>query len=442
MLIFGTTYWITKSLWFVNVVSIAAAALLIYYACRIMDRKYGVPIPFLVFAAFMMMTPFSFSATLGSGSGLLNTLIIFIALLYINKLSSLKNRIIVVVFLSMANLTRPDNWVSKYLMLFFIFTLKYLPGNRPKFDKYDLLFLIPMGMPIVWHLMDYAVFGDLFYSRKVAQRFVTEYARSNNVFDWHKYPGMVKSSFFNTFYLSSWLSVKTLGLIALCIIGIVTMFIKQRRTLLFMACPFFGTIAFYFVTYVNEMLFMGRFLFYNYIFIFFVLSVGIAQLSSFVLHIPVRYLRNFIRVAVACLIVFLIVHKPFKAKIIDSMIPGFKNRSVTVKKENEAVRAIKNDVNLNGDNCVIFTTLYVACSRISLELRTGRDVYLLERLVGLQKLGVKDFLPDLRNRTAYLAYHGSVGGNIGELIQKIEKEAGKTEAIFDEGGLNICKCFY
>ena len=124
MLIFGGTYWITGSLWFVNMVSMIAAALLIYYACRIMDRKYGVAIPFLVFAAFMMMTPFSFRAALGSGSGLLSALSMFIALLYIDKLGSLKNRIMVIVFLSMASLTRPDNWVSAGLMIFFIFILK------------------------------------------------------------------------------------------------------------------------------------------------------------------------------------------------------------------------------------------------------------------------------------------------------------------------------
>ncbi len=438
MILFGLTYRITGSLWFVNALFVVAAALLIYYTCRIMDKSYGVPIPFLVFAVLVMMMPFFFGATLGGGSGLLNTMFLLIALAYIRDLSRLRNRIMVIVFLSAASLTRPDNWANTYLIVFCIFALKYFPRNRPQFDRADLLFLIPLFMPAVWHIMDYFVFGNVFYSRWLAQRFAIEYSNRSKVFDWHKYPGLVKSAFFSAFYLSAWLSVRTLILIALSVTGIVTMFIKQRRILLFMACPFLGTIVFYLATYVRGMLFMNRFLFYNYVFIIFAVSVGIAQLGIFVLYLPVRYLRNILQVALTCLIVLFIVYVPFKTKIVDSMLPGLKARSTVVKRESKAVRSIENDLS-SGDNPVIMANLSIATSRIALRVRTGKDIYLLERLVGLEKLGVQDFLPDMKNRTVYLAYGKSVKGGVKNLIQRIEEEAVKIETIFDEDGLKISK---
>jgi hypothetical protein len=439
MILFGLTYRITGSLWFVNILFVVAAALLIYFACRIIGRNYGVPVPYMVFAALVVMTPFSFGAAVGGGSGLLNTLFTFIALAYTEDLSRLRNRVLVIIFLSMASLTRPENWVNTYLVIFCLFALKYAPRNRPGFSKSDLLLLIPLTMPLTWHLMDYAVFGNIFYGRWLAQRFAIEYATRHDAFEWHKYPGMVKAGFFQTFYLSSWLSIRTITMIILSLVGVVTIFIKQRRMLLLLACSFFGTIAFYFVAYINEMLFLSRFMYYNYIFIFFVISVGIAQLCSFFLYIPVRYLRNAVQIALACAIVLYIVYTPFKTGVMGSLIPGFKARAEVVRKENRAIRALAEDVE-PGDKPVILTTLYIACSRIVLELGTGKDIYLMERVVGLERLGVKDYLPDFEGRTIYLAYHGSVSGNIRDLIERIEKNARKVETIFQGDGLEIRKC--
>jgi hypothetical protein len=288
--------------------------------------------------------------------------------------------------------------------------------------------------------MDYFVFGNLFYSRWLAQRFAIEYS-SSRTFDWHKYPGLVKSAFFGTFHLSSWLSARTLTLIVLSVIGIVTMFMKQRRMLLFMVCPFLGTIFLYFAVYIKGMLFMSRFLFYNYIFIFLVVSVGIAQLGIFILHLPVKYLRNVLQVILACLMVFFIAYTPFKTKILASMLPGLKARAEVVRKENIAVQSIMDDLSV-GDEPVILANLSIATSRIALKLGTGKDIYLLERLVGLEKLGVQDPLPDMRGRTVYIAYGKSVKGGIRNLIQRIEKKAVEMETIFDEYGLRICKCLH
>jgi hypothetical protein len=209
--------------------------------------------------------------------------------------------------------------------------------------------------------------------------------------------------------------------------------------LLLLACSFFGTIAFYFVAYINEMLFLSRFLYYNYVFIFFALSVGIAQLSNFLLYIPVRYLRNAMQMALACAIVLYIVYAPFKTSVMGSLIPGFKARADVVRKENRAIRALAEDVE-PGNKPVILTTLHIACSRIALELGTGKDIYLMERVVGLERLGVKDYLPDLAGRTIYLAYHESVSGNMRDLIERIEKNARKVETIFQGDGLEIRKC--
>ena len=89
------------------------------------------------------------------------------------------------------------------------------------------------------------------------------------------------------------------------------------------------------------------------------------------------------------------------------------------------------------DDPVIITTLRIACSRVALELGTGKDIYLVERVVGLERLGVKDYLPDLAGRTVYLAYHKSVSGSMKDFIQRIEKNAKNVEIIFDRDGLEI-----
>ena len=123
------------------------------------------------------------------------------------------------------------------------------------------------------------------------------------------------------------------------------------------------------------------------------------------------------------------------------MIPGLKSRADVVEKENKAVRALVGEAKTR-DKPVILTTLHIACSRVALELGTGREIYLAERVVGLESLGVKDYLPDLTGRTVYLAYHKSVGGRIRELIQRIEKNAREIETIFDADGLEIRKCSY
>ena len=67
MILFGLIYWVTGSLWLINILFVVAAALLIYFACRIMGRNYGVLVPYLVFAAFVMMTPFSFGTAVRGG---------------------------------------------------------------------------------------------------------------------------------------------------------------------------------------------------------------------------------------------------------------------------------------------------------------------------------------------------------------------------------------
>ncbi|MFC2172137.1 hypothetical protein ACFLU6_05840 [Acidobacteriota bacterium] len=438
MILFALTYGITESLWFVNMLFIVATALIIYYACRIMGRNYGNPIPYLVFAALVVMTPFSFGAAVGGGAGPLNTLFMLIALTYIKDLDRLKNRILVVIFLSATCLTRPENWVSTYLIIFFIFALKYLPRSRPSFSRSDLVLLIPLTMPLVWQLMDYAVFGKFSYGGWLTQRFAVEYATEHNGFEWHQYPAMLKSAFSGAFQLSSWLSAKTTAFIALSLAGIVSMFKKQRRVLLYVACSFFGTITFYFVTYVNEMLFLSKFLYFNYVCILFFISVGIAQLSNFILYMPVRYLRNAIQVAAACAIILFIAYAPFKTIVLGSQVPGFEARVGVIEKENRAIRALAEDIK-PGENAVILTTLNIECSRIALELGTGRDIYLMERVVGLERLGVKDYLPDLAGRTVYLAYHKSVSGSMKEFIQRIEKNAKETETIFDREGLDIRK---
>jgi len=384
MILFGLIYWITGNLWFIHVLFAVAGALLVYCACHIMGQHYATLVPFLVFAVLTMVTPFIFGAMLGGGSGLLSTLFLFIALVYLQDLSPLRNRLMVIIFLSVASLARPDNWVNVGLIVTCVFGLKYLPRNRPRFNRIDLLFLIPLLMPVVWHIWDYAIFGNVFFSGWLAQRFAIEYAGHSNSFDWQQFPGLLKSAFFNAFHVSSWVSLRALVYISLSVIGVVVMFMKQPRMLLFMACSFFGSIAFYFITHTRGMLFLGRFLFYNYVFILFALSVGIAQLGVLILHLPVRYLRNILQIAWVFLIVMFIVYTPFRTKILVSL-PHLKTRANMVKQENKAIQALKGDLP-SGEKPIILSTLSVSSSRIALQLGMGEGLYLLERLAGPERI--------------------------------------------------------
>ena len=441
MLLLGVTYAITGNLWFVNAIFLIAAALLVYYASQLMSGVRQRLIPPLVFAALLMTMPFSFGTTLRGGSGLLSTLSIFVALSYLQKPDCSKNRVMAIVFLSIANLTRPENWVNTFLIVSFMFAWRYLPKRRLPFRKNDLLFLIPFGMPFLWHLVDYAVFGDFFYSTHIAQRFVLEYVNRNYTFDWHKYPDLLKSSFFGTFYLHSWLSPRTLVILAFTVTGIVVLFQRQRRMLFFMILGFLGTIAFYFATYVKGMLFLRRFLFYDYICIFLFLSVGVARFARLALYLPVRYLRNLVQVAAAALVVLYFVYTPFHAAI-GSQISQLKHRSVAVRRENKAIDALKEDMLARDSVPIVITTLLVSPARVSLKLHTGKDIYLFEKLVGLKRLGVKHFLPKLEGRTVYAGYHKSVGGDMKKMIQGIEGGAGNTQTVYDDGVLRISRNSY
>ena len=132
------------------------------------------------------------------------------------------------------------------------------------------------------------------------------------------------------------------------------------------------------------MVFLGRFLFYNYVFILFALSVGIAQLGVLILHLPVRYLRNILQIAWVFLIVMFIVYTLFRTKILVSL-PHLKTRANIVKQENKAIQALKGDLP-SGEKPIILSTLSVSSSRIALQLGMGEGLYLLERLAGPERI--------------------------------------------------------
>jgi hypothetical protein len=440
MLLFGLLYRVSESLWLVNMLFVVTTALLIYYGCRIIGRTGGAFAPCLVFAALVVMMPLSFSVAVHGGSGLPNTLFAFMALAYANDLNRLRDRIVMVVCLSAASLARPENWVSASLIILCVLGLTLQRPYRCSLRRHDVLLVIPLIMPVLWHLIDYGVFGNFFYSKWLAHRYAIEYETLHHASEWFRYPALVKDAFFQTLHVPSWRSVRAIVLVVLALMGARTLFMRQWRMLLFLACLFCGTIAFYFVVYLNGLLIFPRFFYCAYIVVFILVAVGVGQIVSVAPEMLGGRWRSAVRVTMAgALLAFLLA--PFGSELLAERIPELRNVADDVAQQYKAVDALVHHAR-SDSRPVIVSTLSISPARIALALHTGRDIYLAERVVGLERLGVTDHLPLLEGRAVYLAYDTAEDSRVAALLESIEKKAKSIEILFDEGGVRVHKCMY
>jgi hypothetical protein len=440
MLLFGLLYRVSGSLWVVNMLFVVATALLIYYGCRIIGRTDGTFAPCLVFAALVAMMPLSFSVAVHGGSGLPNTLFAFMGLAYASDLNRLRDRIVMVVCLSAASLARPENWVSACLIILCVLGLTLQRPYRYSLRRHDLLLVIPLIMPVVWHLIDYGVFGNFFYSKWLAHRYAIEYETSHHGSEWFRYPALVKDAFYETLHVPSWRSVRAVVLVVLALMGARAIFMRQRRMLLFLACLFCGTIAFYFVVYLSGLLIFPRFFYCAYIVVLILVAVGVGQIASVAPEMLGGRWRSAVRVAmVGAVVAFLL--GPFGSELLAERIPELRNVAEDVAQQSKAVNALVHHAR-SDSRPVILSTLSIAPARIALALHTGRDIYLAERVVGVERLGVTDHLPLLEGRAIYLAYGDGEDSSVAALLASIEKKAKRIEILLDEGGVRVRKCVY
>lgn len=448
MALFGFVYWITRDLWFVNLVCVAATAVTVYIGCRLIVKHYSNPIGCVAFCIFMMTTPHMFLTTMWGGAGCMNTLFLLLAIACVDRIDQVKYRTPAIVFLCLAGLTRPDSWPSTYLIILLIAALKLLPRNRLALDKSDLLFLIPMGMPLIWMLIDWAVFADPLYSMKIHFSFVDEIASPENVSaglrlnGWTGYPALVRDAFFDAFSIASWFSVRAAVLLILSLAGIVTMFLKRPITLLLLACPFFGSIIFYFVSSLRGMIFRYGYIYYAFVFVAVTVSVGLATVCGLAALVPYRRIGRCIQVGLACLILLFLTRGPYEQTVIQDTIPKLKKSATLSSRSEGAIESIIDHVNRTAGTPIIITSLYVPGSRIALKLSTGRNIFLVERLMAKEGLGQKSGLPDFEGQTVYFAAPESPPGAMNRFLHALVMKSKRRERIYDKEGILVLKCLY
>jgi hypothetical protein len=150
--------------------------------------------------------------------------------------------------------------------------------------------------------------------------------------------------------------------------------------------------------------------------------------------------RSAVRVTMAgALLAFLLA--PFGSELLAERIPELRNVADDVAQQYKAVDALVHHAR-SDSRPVIVSTLSISPARIALALHTGRDIYLAERVVGLERLGVTDHLPLLEGRAVYLAYDTAEDSRVAALLESIEKKAKSIEILFDEGGVRVHKCMY
>ena len=405
MLLFGSVYWITRDLWFVHLALIMATALTVWAGCRLIQKYDESPIGCLAFCTFMMTLPRTFGTTLSGGPGCINVMFLLLAIVCLDRLDRKSPPILAVLLLSLANLTRPDSWPCTYLLVLLVVTLRLFGRKGPELNRADLLFLIPLGMPLVWVFVDWTVFGDPLYSVKIARTFYFEYVAGKK-----GPPGggsggggslvavyfpRVKSALFDLFSLSGWFSIRA-GLVGLLVAsGTVTMLRKDPRTLLLVACPLVGTLLFYFVYALRGTLFRSDYVYTVFVCTLLIASVGLGSLCGLALRARPRRLGRFLQGGLACLLLLALTVGPFQKKIVAEKIPVLKRRAALSVVANEAAGSLVEDVGRTESTPIILTTKWVAPSRIAMRLGTGKDIFLVERIVSRERLGKPSLLPPL-----------------------------------------------
>jgi hypothetical protein len=448
MLFFGATYWITRDLWFLHLVLVTATALTVWAGCRLIRKHDDSLIGCLAFCLFMMVIPRTFGATLMGGPGCLNVAFLLLALFCVEGIDRKWKRALAVLFLSLANLTRPDSWPCTYAIIFLIVAMRFAGGLRPGWRRGDLLFLIPLGMPLVWVVLDWTIFGDPLYSMKIARAFVLEAVLGRPLGEGPgrnelaAYFPRLKDALVDLFSLSGWFSLRT-GLVGiLCLTGMARMFRTDRRNLLFVACLLGGTLLFYFVYAVRGTLFRTDYIYAVFVGVLLIVSVGLGSLSARARRARPGWLGRFVQGGFACAVLLALTVAPFQKKVLGERIPILKKRAIVSERADAAIEALAEDMEGAADSPIILTTQWVPGSRIAIRLRTGRDIALVERLVSRQRLGKPSGLPDFRGRTVYCCFLNRAQRDVTLYLNKVIRQARRTEIVHDEDGLVVVKCSY
>ena len=448
MLIFGAVYWATRDVWFFHLVLIVATTLTVWAGCRLILRWCGNAYGCLAFCGFMMALPLTFRTTLAGGPGCLNVMFLILAVLCADRIDQKTSRILAVAFLSLANLTRPDSWPCTYLIVLLLVGSRLFDRKGPALSRSDLWYLVPLAMPLLWVLLDWRVFGDPLYSLNIVKSFGEEYGPVRRARPWHHgskvagYFPLVKSALFHFFSVSSWLSVKTGLLLLLTLAGMDTMFRRERRQTLLLACLLFGTLLFYFVYAVAGILFRHGYIYTVLVCVTLIVSTGVGRLCGLAGHVRPGPVGRVLPAGIACVLLLFLTVGPFQKENLGETIPILKRRAAVARRAQPAIESLVADVRRTPGAPIILTTQWIPPSWVALGLATGKDTFLVERLVAQKRLGRKDPLPDFKGRTVYYCLGRPMRESLRPFLEALIKRSNKREVIYDREGLIILKCTY
>ena len=119
-----------------------------------------------------------------------------------------------------------------------------------------------------------------------------------------------------------------------------------------------------------------------------------------------------------------------------------KGRAALSVKANAAIEALVEEMRRTGCTPIILSSRWIAPARIALRLGTGKDTFLIERLVSRERLGEPSLLPPLRGRTVYLC--GPDRANMDEVqyLQRLSRQAERRDTIYEADRVVIVKWTY
>jgi hypothetical protein len=134
--------------------------------------------------------------------------------------------------------------------------------------------------------------------------------------------------------------------------------------------------------------------------------------------------------------------EPFQEKVVGERIPTLKKRAALSVQANAAIDSLVQDIRKTGASPIVLTTKWIATSRVAMRLGTGKDLFLVERLVSRARRGKESQLPPLKGRTVYCCFLNTARRDVGLYVKNIIARAAGKEVIHNQGGIMVLKCIY
>ena len=457
LLIYGILLRLTGDLWFLHLALIIMTAVTVWAGCRLILDRYGSRLACVAFAALVLGLPRIFGATLSGGSGVMSVMFLMLAIRELSRMqgdsaSRLQPRAtaLAILFLSMANLSRPDCWPCTYLIVAVFFWNRM--RAKSGWSRSDAWFLAPLAMPLVWIALGAAFFGDPLYSMNIARSFAVDHfsdeatqpmagagpliAFANHL--WTRLPDLYFENFRSL--------VHSLLFSAFMIAGAFVAARRDKRSLMLLLCPIAGTLLFYLVYAFRGILFRTDYLYAVLFFSLIPLAIGFATAMRFLVRVPFLIARrpaparmkDRLPAVLLPIVLLALLAGPFRTQVIRETLPTLRERAKVARTFRPAVDQLVRDIRAQRASVppVIIGSQWLPPSRIALKLGTGKDLYLLER-VG-RKANEQE-LPDLTGRILYCALHDPPPKGMEDFLHGLVGDTARRDMIYRRDGIAIVR---